>query len=88
MVRVLVGTMLATARGDCTFEEFEAMLAGGAARSDAFETAPARGLCFVDVTWEPIDGLELPPRWRAGRAPELREPAHSSPGALPFSTAG
>lgn len=87
MVRILVGTMLGAARGEATVEEFRAMLAG-APRGDALMTAPPRGLCLVDVTWEPYEGLPLPPGWRAGRAPELREPAHSSPGAVPFSTVG
>lgn len=48
MVRVLVGTMLATARGERTVDEFCALLAG-APRSRAAATAPAHGLCFVDV---------------------------------------
>jgi hypothetical protein len=87
MVRVLVGTMLAVGRGDCSVEEFEAMLAG-APRSEAFETAPPHGLCLVDVTWEPVPGLPIPPGWSGERAAALRDLAASPAVAVPFSTAG
>lgn len=87
MVRVLVGTMLAVGRGDCSVSEFEAMLAG-APRSEAFETAPPHGLCLVDVTWEPVPGLPIPPGWSGQRAATLRELAASPATAVPFSTAG
>lgn len=87
MVRVLVGTMLAVGRGEVAIDEFRAMLEG-ATRSEAFNTAPPHGLCLVDVTWEPIDGLPLPPDWCGDRAPELRELARPHPSAIPFSSAG
>jgi len=74
MVRVLVGSMLAAGRGECTLEEFVATI-DGAPRDLAKTTAPAHGLCFVDVTWEPRSALPLPPGWRAGRV-------------VPFSPAG
>lgn len=67
MVRVLVGTMLAAARGEIELEEFTALLSG-AARREAAATALPHALCLVDVTWEPVEGLPLPPRWRAGRS--------------------
>ena len=75
MVRVLVGTMLAVGRGECSLVEFHAMLAG-APRSEAFQTAPPQGLCLVDVTWQPVDGVGVPPRWRAGRSDGLPPFAH------------
>lgn len=78
MVRSLVGTMLAVGRGDLALEEFVAMLDGGR-RPAAAATAPAHGLCFVDVTWEPLPGVAPPPRWRAGRADAA---------AVPFSPPG
>jgi len=87
MVRVLVGTMLAVGRGDCTVEEFEAMLDGGP-RSDAFQTAPPQGLCLVDVTWEPVAGLPLPPGWSGERATALRDLARSYAVTHPFPNAG
>lgn len=87
MVRVLVGTMLSVARGENTVDQFRELL-DGAPRADAFQTAPPHALCLVDVTWEPIDGVDLPPRWRQGHAPELREPAAFAQAALPFSSAG
>ncbi|MCW2922541.1 MAG: truA [Thermoleophilia bacterium] len=87
MVRVLVGTMLAVGRGDCTVEEFAAMLAG-APRSEAFQTAPPQGLCLVDVTWEPVPGLPIPPGWSGVRAAALRELAARPDIAIPFSTPG
>lgn len=77
MVRILVGTMLAVGRRSCSVTEFHALLAG-APRSAAFQTAPAHGLCLVDVTWEPLEGVPLPPGWRG--AP--------NGGAHPFPTAG
>ncbi|MCW2924992.1 MAG: tRNA pseudouridine synthase [Thermoleophilia bacterium] len=77
MVRILVGTMLATARGEASVPEFAAMLAG-APRSAAFATAPPQGLCLVDVTWEPIEGVPTPPGWRGERTPDSRD-AHPFP---------
>lgn len=87
MVRVLVGTMLAVGRGEGTHEAF-CQLLDGAPRSEAFQTAPPQGLCLVDVTWEPVVGLPLPPDWRAGHAPEHRDPSAPPPFAVPFSSAG
>jgi tRNA pseudouridine38-40 synthase len=87
MVRVLVGTMLAVARGDGTVDDFAAML-DGAPRSDAFETAPPHGLCLVDVTWEPIDGLPVSPAWVPDRVEALRELAAALPPAHAFSSPG
>jgi tRNA pseudouridine38-40 synthase len=52
MVRVLVGTMLAVARGRTDVAPFEALLAG-APRSDAAETAPAHGLFLEAVKYPP-----------------------------------
>lgn len=62
MVRILVGTMLAVARGEAQLDEFRAMLAGAPRRS-ALQTAPPHGLCLVDVTWDEVPGLPLPPQW-------------------------
>ena len=87
MVRVLVGTMLAVGRGDCTLDELHAMLDGGP-RSDAFETAPPHGLCLVDVTWEPVEGLAPAPGWRPDRVAALRELAHVLPPACAFPVPG
>ena len=49
-VRVLVGTMLEVASGRRTLSEFLALLEG-APRERAGETAPAHGLCLVDVSY-------------------------------------
>jgi tRNA pseudouridine38-40 synthase len=51
MVRVLVGTMLAVARGRYELREFTALLEG-APRSAAAETAPARGLYLEQVRYD------------------------------------
>jgi tRNA pseudouridine38-40 synthase len=52
MVRVLVGTMLAAARGRYDVEQFRQLL-DGAPRSAAAETAPAHGLCLEAVKYPP-----------------------------------
>jgi tRNA pseudouridine38-40 synthase len=52
MVRVLVGTMLAAARGRYDVEQFRQLL-DGAPRSAAAETAPAHGLYLEDVRYPP-----------------------------------
>jgi tRNA pseudouridine38-40 synthase len=52
MVRVLVGTMLAAARGRYTVEQF-AQLLDGVPRSAAAETAPAHGLYLEAVKYPP-----------------------------------
>ncbi|HEX6713007.1 MAG TPA: tRNA pseudouridine(38-40) synthase TruA [Thermoleophilaceae bacterium] len=52
MVRVLVGTMLAVARGRMDVGAF-AQLLDGAPRSAAAETAPAHGLCLESVKYPP-----------------------------------
>ncbi|MCW2950364.1 MAG: tRNA pseudouridine synthase [Thermoleophilia bacterium] len=67
MVRVILGVQLAIARGERTVADLDRLLAG-AERSDAEKTVPAHALCFMEVTWEPIDGLPLPLKWRAARA--------------------
>lgn len=87
MVRILVGTMLWVGRGDATVDEFRSLLSG-APRSEAFQTAPPHGLCLVDVTWRPVEGLPLPPGWKGDRAPVLEELAAPHPSAIPFSSAG
>ena len=87
MVRVLVGTMLAVGRGETRVDELRRML-DGAPRSEACQTALPHALCLVDVTWEPVEGLPLPPSWRAGHAPELRDPAALVADAVPFSSLG
>lgn len=87
MVRIMVGTMLAAARGDCSLDELRELL-DGAPRSHAFETAPPQGLCLVDVTWEPIDGLPLAPGWVPDRVDALRELAHVLPPACAFPAPG
>lgn len=69
MVRVIIGVQLAIARGERRLEDLDFLLAG-ALRSDAEKTAAAHALCFMEVTWEPIDGLPLPLKWRAGRTVE------------------
>ncbi|MCW2956058.1 MAG: tRNA pseudouridine synthase [Thermoleophilia bacterium] len=78
MVRMLVGTMLSVGRGELEFERFVELLEGARTRKEDIVTAPARGLTLVDVTWEPVSGLPLPPGWRRGRPG----------GTHPFSTAG
>lgn len=50
MVRVLVGTMLHTARGEQTYEHF-AGLVEGQPREEAGPTAPAHALTLVQVTF-------------------------------------
>lgn len=87
MVRILVGTMLAVGRGDCTIEEFAELL-DGAGRDAAFETAPPRGLCLVDVTWSPVHDLPPPPGWRPDRVAALRELRHVLPPACAFTALG
>jgi tRNA pseudouridine38-40 synthase len=62
MVRIIVGSMLAAGRRQTSLEEFAALL-DGAPRSAAQATAPPQGLCLVDVTYQPIPGLPLSPRW-------------------------
>jgi tRNA pseudouridine38-40 synthase len=52
MVRVLVGTMLAVARGGADPDWFRQLL-DGAPRSAAAETAPAHGLCLEAVKYPP-----------------------------------
>jgi tRNA pseudouridine38-40 synthase len=52
MVRVLVGTMLAVARGRYGVDEFRRLL-DGAPRSAAAETAPAHGLYLEGVKYQP-----------------------------------
>jgi tRNA pseudouridine38-40 synthase len=51
MVRVLIGSMLAVARGDRPFDDFRALL-DGAPRSRAHNTAPPHALCLVDATYD------------------------------------
>ncbi len=51
MVRVLVGSMLAAARGEFTAAHFQGLLTG-APRSMSAATAPASGLCLVAVGYE------------------------------------
>lgn len=87
MVRILVGTMLAVGRGDGRATDVRCMLDGGA-RAEASQTAPPHGLCLVDVTWQPVEGLPLPPGWRGAGAPILRELAAPHPSAIPFSSPG
>jgi len=50
MVRVAVGSMVDVAQGRMTLEEFEAALASGERRNMG-QTAPARGLALVQVTY-------------------------------------
>jgi tRNA pseudouridine38-40 synthase len=52
MVRVLVGSMLAVARGRFEVAWF-AQLLDGAARSEAAETAPPHGLYLESVKYPP-----------------------------------
>jgi tRNA pseudouridine38-40 synthase len=52
MVRVLVGTMLAVARGRCDADYFRRLL-DGAPRSAAAETAPPHGLFLESVKFPP-----------------------------------
>jgi tRNA pseudouridine38-40 synthase len=52
MVRVLVGTMLAVARGRFDVDDFRGLL-DGAPRSAAAETAPAHGLFLEEVNYPP-----------------------------------
>lgn len=73
MVRILIGTMLEIGRGERTLEELAFALDGGP-RSAAGRTASPRGLCFLDVTWEPQPDLPLSPWWRSQR-PVGEEPA-------------
>ncbi|MCB0880058.1 MAG: tRNA pseudouridine(38-40) synthase TruA [Thermoleophilia bacterium] len=87
MVRVLVGTMLAAARGECTVEQLREMLDSGE-RSQARETAPPQGLCLVDVTWEPVPGLEPAPGWVPDRVDALRELAGVLPDTCAFPVPG
>jgi len=85
MVRIAVGTMLAVGRGTFSLDRFARLVddTHTAKRGDASSTAPPHGLCFVDVTWDPIDGVPLPPRWRATR------PADDAGGAVhPFQIPG
>ena len=87
MVRILVGTMLAVGRGDCTLDQLAELL-DGAPRADNFATAPPQGLCLVDVTWEPIANLPVPPGWVPDRVDALRELAHILPDACAFPVPG
>ena len=50
MVRVAVGSMVDVAQGRMTLEEFGAALASGERRRMG-QTAPARGLALVGVTY-------------------------------------
>lgn len=87
MVRILVGTMLAVGRGDCSPAQFRELL-DGAGRHAAFETAPPQGLCLVDVTWAPVRDLPPPPGWRPDRVDALRDLAHVLPPACAFPAPG
>lgn len=87
MVRVLVGTMLVVGRGDCSIDDLRALL-DGAPRSAAFQTAPPHALCLVDVTWEPVDGLQRSPSWSGARVEELRQLAHVLPNTCAFGVPG
>ena len=51
MVRILVGTLLEVGTGKRCPEELPALLAGKC-REDAGETAPAKGLCLMEVRYE------------------------------------
>ena len=51
MVRILVGTLLEVGTGKRCPEELPALLAGKC-RADAGETAPAKGLCLMEVRYE------------------------------------
>lgn len=73
MVRILVGTMLEVGRGERTLDELRFALDGGP-RSAAGRTASPRGLCFLDVTWEPQPDLPLSPWWRARRPESAGSP--------------
>lgn len=84
MVRMLVGSMLAVARGEITLEQFVALLDEPGDSDTARTTAPSHGLCLVDVTWEPIAGLPLPPGWRRAWTDADR----ARPCTLPFSSVG
>jgi hypothetical protein len=79
--------MLAVGRGDMPLALLRAAL-DGAPRSDVAETAPPHGLCFVDVTWEPVEGLPLPPGWTGERVDALRDLAHLLPRACAFPVPG
>lgn len=87
MVRITVGTMLEVARGERPIDDLHAML-DGAPRAAAGATALPTGLCLVDVTWMPVDGLALPPAWRSGRPASHQDPAVGGPGVVPFSFDG
>ena len=51
MVRILVGTLLEVGRGKRRPEDIPAIL-DGRLRADAGETAPAKGLCLMEVFYE------------------------------------
>lgn len=51
MVRILVGTLLEVGRGKRRPEDLPAILEG-CLRADAGETAPAKGLCLMEVFYE------------------------------------
>lgn len=57
MVRIMVGTLVEVGRGARPPEEVGAMLAGGC-RKQSGVTAPAQGLCLMEVTYAPQDCVE------------------------------
>ncbi len=56
MVRIMVGTLVEVGRGQLTADAVHAMLQPGAERSDAGQTAPARGLSLVEIELARFDG--------------------------------
>jgi len=51
MVRILVGTLLEIGKGSRSVDTIEELLQGGK-REQAGETAPAKGLCLMEVVYE------------------------------------